>query len=180
MGPAGLCRCGGVFFGPHAQIVGIDIRQECERYSDDQIAVRIGDQKDSSFLNTLITEFGAFDVIIDDGSHAMADIFTTFSFMYPRMSKNGVYFVEDLHTAYRSAFGGGLRREGTFVEVCKGLIDELHADYTNGALAPTDFTRHTLSMHIYDSAIVLERGTATAKVSIITGEGMSPKVVGKS
>jgi hypothetical protein len=38
-----------------------------------------------------------------------------------------VYLVEDLHTAYWDEFGGGLKKEGTFIEFCKGLIDELNA-----------------------------------------------------
>ena len=32
------------FFGPHARIVGLDIRPECMEFEENQISVRIGDQ----------------------------------------------------------------------------------------------------------------------------------------
>ncbi len=87
------------YFGPHARIVGVDIRPECVAFEEDQIAIRIGDQSDPAFLKTLIDEFGSFDVILDDGSHVMTHIGASFAYLYPRMSSTGVYMVEDLHTA---------------------------------------------------------------------------------
>lgn len=73
--------------------------------------------------------------------------------------------MEDLHTAYWERFGGGLRRDGTFIELCKSLVDELNADWTNGELEPTEFTRTTLSMHFYDSMVVFERGRYLPKTA---------------
>jgi hypothetical protein len=113
---------------------------------------------DTSFLEDVIAEFGTPDIVLDDGSHRMSDVVETFRFLYPRTSPNGVYLVEDLHTAYWDEFGGGLKREGTFIEVCKGLIDELNAEWTRDALPATEFTHSTLSMHFYDSMAVFERG----------------------
>lgn len=66
--------------------------------------------------------------------------------------------VEDLHTAYWEEYEGGLHRGGSFIEQCKGLIDELNADHARGALAPTPSTRSTHSLHFYDSVVVFERG----------------------
>ena len=43
------------------------------------------------------------------------------------------------------------------------FIDELNADHARGALHPTEFTRSTLSIHIYDSVVVFEKGRHTAK-----------------
>jgi SAM-dependent methyltransferase len=151
------------YFGPHARIVGIDIRPECKNFLDDQIEVRIGDQSDASFLDGLMQEFGPFDVVLDDGSHRMSDIGATFRKLYPAMPKCGVYLVEDLHTAYWSEYEGGLRKPSTFLEFCKHMIDELNADHTRDALPPTEFTRTTLSLHFYDSVVVFERGSTTKK-----------------
>lgn len=47
--------------GPHAQVVGIDIRAECKAYEEDQIAIRIGDQSDTNFLQNVLNEFGRPD-----------------------------------------------------------------------------------------------------------------------
>ncbi|MBV9528793.1 class I SAM-dependent methyltransferase [Sphingomonas sp.] len=152
------------YFGPHARIVGIDIQPGCKAFEEDQIEIRIGSQGDPQFLAALVAEFGPFDVILDDGSHRMDDVNASFAFLYPRMGKAGVYMVEDLHTAYDAGHGGGLRREGSFIETCKRLIDELNADWINPAELPgTDFTRNTLSMHFYDSIAVFERGAVGKK-----------------
>jgi SAM-dependent methyltransferase len=159
------------YFGPHAQIVGIDILPHCAQYEEDQIAVRIGSQSDTSFLAGVIEEFGAPDIVVDDGSHVMSDVVATFGFLYPRTAPRGIYLVEDLHTAYWDRYGGGLGRPGSFIELCKSLIDELNADHSDGALPPTDFTRSTLSMHFHDSMVVFERGRTTRKTGFRKGAG---------
>lgn len=156
------------YLGPHAKIVGIDIRPECAAFEEDQIAIRIGDQSDPAFLKALIDEFSLFDVILDDGSHIMQHVGASFAFLYPRMSRTGVYMVEDLHTAYWDEYGGGLRCKDSFIETCKHLIDELNADWSRNALPPSEFTRSTLSMHFYDSIAVFERGQ--------TGSKFAPKI----
>lgn len=153
------------YFGPHATIVGIDINPECKSFEEDQIAVRIGPQQDEKFLTDVLAEFGAPDIVLDDGSHVMSHINDTFRFLYPKVTKNGVYMVEDLHTAYWPEFEGGLRKPGSFVELTKDLIDSLNADHARGALPPDDFTRSTLSIHIYDSIIAFEKGRHTAKMA---------------
>ena len=71
--------------------------------------------------------------------------------------------VEDLHTAYWERYEGGLRKSGSFIELCKTLLDELNADHCSEALSPTDFTRTTLAMHFYDSVAVFEKGAHTRK-----------------
>jgi hypothetical protein len=156
------------YLGPHAQIVSIDINPECKKFEEDQIAFRIGSQSDLSHLQKVLDEFGTPNIVLDDGSHRMSDVIDTFKFLYPRTAADGVYMVEDLHTAYWSEFGGGVKREGTFIELCKGLIDELNADWSRGELAPTDFTRSTLSMHFYDSMVIFERGRLLEKRNLRT------------
>lgn len=144
------------YFGPYAQIVSIDIRPECAAFEENQIAVRIGSQDDPNFLASVLAEFGEPHIVLDDGSHFMPHVRASFSYLYPRVARDGIYAVEDLHTAYDNGYGGGLRREGQFIELCKNLIDELHAGHI-GALEPTEFTRSTMSMHFYDGIVMFER-----------------------
>jgi SAM-dependent methyltransferase len=158
------------YFGAFAQIVAIDINPGAAAFEDEQVKVRIGSQADHAFLADVISEFGAPDIVLDDGSHRMDDIQQTFQFLYQRTAWNGIYLVEDLHTAYWDEFGGGFRTPGTFIERCKDFIDEINADHTRGFLPPTEITRSTLSMHIYDSIVVFERGRYLDKRSIITGD----------
>jgi hypothetical protein len=144
--------------GPFAQIVGLDINEKCTEFQEDQIAVRIGDQTDAKFLGAVVEEFGMPDIILDDGSHRMADVTASFRYLYPRTEPNGVYMVEDLQTAYWEEFGGGAGRQGSFVELCKSLIDELNAYHSREQVPVTDFTKSTMSMHFYDGMVVFERG----------------------
>jgi len=151
------------YFGPHARIVGIDIHEDCRQYQEDQISVCIGSQDDGAFLASVVQEFGAPDIVIDDGSHMMPHVVATFGHLFPKVAADGIYLVEDLHTAYWDEYGGGLGRPGTFIELCKRLLDELNADWSRGQLPPTEFTRTTLSMHFYDSMAVFERGRVLPK-----------------
>src|SRR2546427_93714 len=82
----------------------------------------------------LLDKVGIPDIVLDDGSHKMSHVTATFQFLYPLMLKNGVYMVEDLHTAYWDEYEGGLRKLSTFIELCKDLIDELNANHSRGAL----------------------------------------------
>jgi hypothetical protein len=151
------------YFGPNARIVGIDINAQCRKFVEDQIEIYIGPQQDPAFLQSVIDKVGIPDIVVDDGSHVMSHIASTFTFFYPRMLKNGIYLVEDLHTAYWDEYEGGLRKPTTFIEICKHLIDELNADHSRGALSPTEFTKSTAGMHFYDSVVVFERGAHTRK-----------------
>ena len=99
------------YFGPFAQIVGIDIKAVCKKFEGRvKIAVRIGDQADPAFLKSVVDEFGPIDIVLDDGSHQMQHMAASFEFLYPRLQRNGVYMVEDLHTCYSSKFGGGYKK----------------------------------------------------------------------
>lgn len=151
------------YLGPHARIIGVDIDPACAHYAEDQIEIRIGDQSNPAFLAGLVREYGSPDIVLDDGSHVMSHIRASFEVLFPAVQRNGVYMVEDLHTAYWGEFEGGLRQPGSFIEVAKGLVDELNADHARGAIEPTDFTRTTLSMHFYDSIVVFEKGRHTDK-----------------
>ena len=162
------------FLGPHARIIGIDVNPDATAFAEDQIEIRIGNQSDTQFLGAVVKEFGSPDVILDDGSHIMSDVAASFAALYPLVSRNGVYLVEDLHTAYWNEYEGGLRRIGSFIELSKELIDALNADHSRGALAPSEFTRSTLSMHFYDSVVVFEKGRHTVKHAPQIGRRAQP------
>jgi cephalosporin hydroxylase len=161
------------YFGALARIVTIDINPERASLGDEQVNVRIGDQSDIDFLSDLIDEFGTPDIVLDDGGHLTGHITKTFRYFYPRLAHNGIYVVEALNTAYLEEFGGGFRKPGSFIELCKDLIDEINADSTNGMIPPTQFTQQTIGMHIYNTIVVFERGRYPDKRSIITGADTS-------
>ena len=149
--------------GPHARIVGIDIDPRSAGAAEDQVDVRIGSQADAGFMRSVVEEFGAPDIVLDDGSHRMEHVNATFDILYPLVPKNGVYMVEDMHTAYWEEFGGGLGKPDSFIERSKSLVDRLNADHARGAIAPDAFTATTQSISFYDSFVVFEKGGTTGK-----------------
>lgn len=146
------------WLGPLARIVTIDIDPSCTQCADEQISARTGNQSDTQFLQSLIDEFGPFDIILDDGSHHMAHVVPTFDFLYRKMSPAGVYLIEGMHTAYWPAYGGGRGDPRSMVERFKCLIDDLNAEHVkDGMVACSEFTRQTFAMTAYDSILVFEK-----------------------
>ena len=83
-------------FFPHATIHGIDIDPECRRFEGGRRRLFIGDQSDRAFLRRVVDQSdGAFDIVIDDGSHRVEHQLRTFDFLFPTMSDHGIYVVED-------------------------------------------------------------------------------------
>lgn len=159
------------WLGPLARIVAIDINPVCRQFEDDQVAVRIGDQGDAAFLRSLLDEFGTPDAVLDDGSHQMDHVRASFDFLYPRIAANGVYMIEDMHTAYWPEYGGGRGDPRSVVETFKDHLDALNADHVrDGGLAPTALTRSTFAMTAYDSILVYERAPVVSKVMMMVGD----------
>jgi len=146
------------FFGPYAVIVGIDIDPNCKRHESAGINIRIGDQSDPKFLDSIIKEFGVPDIVLDDGSHIQNHVLTSFLHLYPKLSKNGVYLVEDLYTAYWPEFGGGIENSSTFINFSKHCVDKLNAYYSRGSIQSDLITTQTRSISFYDSIVCYEKG----------------------
>lgn len=147
------------YLGPFATIIGIDINPDCKKYEDEQCKVRIGEQGDPGFLGEIVEEFGSPDIVLDDGSHKMNDMYDTFRFLYPLLSNNGVYMVEDTHTCYWKRYGGGLKAPSSFIEKSKDMIDFLNGYHIveNNKDMVNDFTRSTFSISFFDSIVAFEK-----------------------
>jgi len=151
------------YFHPDSVIVGIDINPDCEVHEEDGVHVRIGDQSDPEFLQSLIDEFGKFDLVIDDGSHHVSHVNKTFQFLYPKIQNTGIYLIEDTHAAYWSSHGGSMDNPETINNVSKSMVDKINAEHTHGQIKPDFFTYETKCMSVYDSIVVFERGNVGAK-----------------
>lgn len=157
---------------PKATIVGIDIVPGCKQHEhvENNIHVRIGDQSDERFLQSVIDEFGIFDLILDDGSHQVAHVNKTFQYLFPRLADDGIYFIEDTHAAYWSSHGGSINAGESINNVAKNMIDSINADHAVGQKRQDYFTRNLKCMSVYDSVIVFEKGNVGEKISLETGE----------
>jgi len=148
------------YFGQQALIYGVDIDPRCASLDGPRTKIFIGDQEDREFLQSIAAETGPIDVLIDDGGHTMGQQIATFEELYPHVSENGVFLVEDVHTSYWPKYGGGYRKPDTFMEYAKALTDQLNAWHSHEeGFAVDEFTRTTRSMHFYRSIVVFERDT---------------------
>lgn len=158
------------YFGPRARIIGIDIDPRCAALAEPQIQIRIGDQEDRNFLRSLADEIGGIDVLIEDGGHTMGQQIATFEELWPNIVEGGVFLMEDLHTSYWPNYGGGLRREGTFIEYAKKLIDQQHAWHSReDGLVVDQYTKTIRGMHVYDSIIVFDKASVRRPRHLKTG-----------
>lgn len=146
------------FFGQDATIFGIDIDPSCAAFDGKSGQVRIGSQADVDFLAAVASEMGGIDLILDDGSHNSHHIRTTFQTLFPMMSEGGTYMIEDLHAAYWSDFAGGYRRNSSFIEDIKIMIDDMHHWYHFNGVKIGEVENLIEGMHLYDSVAVFDRG----------------------
>jgi hypothetical protein len=159
------------YFGAGARIIGVDIDPRCKQFEDENTTILIGDQADPAFLAGIRERFPHIDIIIDDGGHTMVQQITTLGELYPHLQPRGVYLCEDNHTSYMPSYGGGLRRDGTFIEFCKHLIDALHAWYfTPQGNALDVYTAGTFGLSFYDSIVVLEKRPVGKPLVSMTGK----------
>ena len=109
------------------------------------------------------------DVVIDDGSHVMEHIDTTFQTLFPLLREGGTYIVEDLHTAYWSSYGGGYRAPQTFIETAKGLVDDMHHWYHSRGVGRPMAKDWLPAVHFYDSMVVLEKREVLRPTHVMVG-----------
>nr|HMN85917.1 class I SAM-dependent methyltransferase [Bauldia sp.] len=146
------------YLGEAAQIHGIDISPNCARLDEPGVSVHIGSQADPAFLEGVARQMGGIDVVIDDGSHVPEHQVASFRVLFPRLADGGVYIVEDLHTNYWRAYGGGVGAPESFIAFAKAQIDGLHAPYLEGADAGrVDRVADLDSIALYDSVAVLQK-----------------------
>jgi hypothetical protein len=148
------------YFGPKARIFGLDVNPECKRFASPGTEVFIGSQRDLKFLQQLAGRIGPIDILIDDGSHTFEDQLTTFRAMFNHIRNDGVYACEDLCSSYwREEFEGGVRKQGTYVEFLKGLIDELNAWFWREHVEKEQdaFAKLVHGIHFYPALVVIEK-----------------------
>jgi FKBP-type peptidyl-prolyl cis-trans isomerase 2 len=149
-------------FFPNAKLFAIDVNPQCAMFADERSDIYIGDQSNEDFLKSFAKETGGnFDIIIDDGGHMMSQQITSFKILFPHLSPNGIYVIEDLHTSYSSGFGGGMKHPDSTVEFLKSIVDEINFKGWSGIGHPANaikeigenklsyFERYIDSIHFY-------------------------------
>jgi len=117
---------------PQAQkIVGCDIDPKCAAltYADPRVAVVVADANTDAAEQAILNHAGAFDVVIDDGSHTSGDIVKSFARYFAKVVDGGVYIIEDLHCSYWQEFAGGLFDPYSSLSFFKLLVDVINHEH---------------------------------------------------
>jgi len=154
------------YFGDKVRIAGID-HDPRTVFSEPQIKTFAGKQQDTDFLRKVIDEIGRPDIIIDDGSHLQLDIFFTFNFLYPQLNYNGIYVIEDTHTAYWDGWQGGINSPFNFVEIASKYVHDVNLQHIKEPYTP--LFRDLKSIAFYDSMIFLEKEKVEIKEHLDVG-----------
>jgi len=175
------------YFGPGTTVVGVDIDTRCLAHATEGITIEIGDQSNEEFWEEFFNKHTEpFDIIIDDGSHYQNDMALTFSIANQYVKENGIYLVEDCHTAYyhHHSVGNrapdpetGLGNPRNFVEFSKLSINVLNQAHIEGQVLDPNLIylyQRVKGVHYYDSVVVFEIGTPTPFTRCLNSGTMMP------
>lgn len=148
-----------------SRIFGIDIYDKTY-HDESRIKTFRGSQTDAEFLRRVVAEMGGVDIVIDDGSHVNAHVITSFEVLFPLLSTNGIYVVEDTQTSYWPELGGGPRGGSddvnapqTSMDYFRALVDGLNfEEFPSQDYEPTYFDRHIVAMHFYHNLVFVQKG----------------------
>ena len=161
-------------FSSDSLIIGIDIDPNC-KYLEGKVAnhIIIGSQVDDTALSK-VSEYGPFDIVIDDGSHIQQHMLVTFLKLFPLLSQNGIYIIEDTHTNYSPEHQESFLGIGLY-DYFKGLSERLNIDFINShyrkdryklprnerpSIDQTpDIVRDIFSIEFFDSVIAIKKRT---------------------
>ena len=87
-------------FFPNAEIFGIDLKDYSEKSMKDGIHTFVANQANRADLQAFIDKYGGdFDVILDDGGHAMDHQQVSLGFLFQFVKPGGYFIIEDVHTS---------------------------------------------------------------------------------
>ena len=150
----------------NSRIVGIDIYDKTA-FCEHRIDIRQCDQTDSEALHQLSSEYGGFDIVIDDGSHVNEHVIKTFQVMFPLLRPTGIYVVEDTQTAYWPTWGGGRANPQNSMAFFKNLADGLnHVEYPVEEYKPDYFDQHVVEIAFFHNLIFIRKGSNDEKTNM--------------
>lgn len=82
-------------------VFGIDINKDCKTLEKNHpFKIFTGDESDNILLNNVVKECDNLDIVVDDGSHILNNIYISFRQLFPILNNNGVYIIEDIQDEY--------------------------------------------------------------------------------
>lgn len=82
----------------NATVFGVDYNPATLLREEDRITCAQADQSNPVQLYNIVSTWGSFDFIIDDGSHIVSHQKNSIEYLWKCLKPKGVYIIEDLHT----------------------------------------------------------------------------------
>jgi hypothetical protein len=144
---------------PNSTIHAIDIRDK-HQFASEKVKIYQGDQNDREFLEQVSKKANGFDIVIDDGSHISEHVIGSFRTLFPLLNPEGIYVIEDLHTAYWTTYGGqwrNLNSGNTSMNLVKSLLDGLNCHWIPSR-EPDNFDQQIRAIHCYPKLAFIYKG----------------------
>ena len=156
VGHGGCLQMWKSYFGEQANVYGLD-KEDGLLFEESQIRCFVIDQSKKEDLQKICSLIPKIDIFIDDGSHINSHQINTFETVFPSLSDGGLYIVEDTHTSYREKdFQGGYKKEGTFIEYCKNIIDSFYYTETPDIIA-NNLINSIYFIAFYNAMVVIKK-----------------------
>jgi hypothetical protein len=153
------------YFGPQAQIIGIDFNPEAKKWEQHGFKIFIGDQSKGEFWDSFFETVGNVDILIDDGGHTNDQQIVTLSKVVDHVNDDGVVIVEDVHTSYMKEFGNP--SSFSFISYAKRIVDHVNGRHWGFANAGAPMASRVFSVEFYESVVVLNISREKSKVSTL-------------
>jgi SAM-dependent methyltransferase len=144
------------YFGPAAQIYGVDIEPACRAYETIGTRIIIGDQADRMFWRSLRQEGLTLDVVIDDGGHKYNQQMASFEELMPCLRPGGVYLCEDVQGA-GNLFASYIHKLGHELNQMRAAENNPASAGRRLACRATPIQAAIASIHLYPFVTVVER-----------------------
>jgi hypothetical protein len=158
---------------PLAEIHGLDIYPKTE-LDTANVKTHIVDQGDAGALQEFVSQYGPFDVIIDDGSHRRSDQLTSLFNLIGAVVPGGYYILEDYFTSYWPVYDGSTLAKDfldTPVRWLKSAIDIINRNNLLSeemrSLIP-DWQLEEL--HVYPGVAFMKKGLTQNSTEIPLGD----------
>ncbi len=146
---------------PFAKIFAIDIYDK-SLLQENRIKIYKGSQIDKDFLNKVLEDIKKVDIIIDDGSHINEHVIQSFEYLFPKLSDDGIYVIEDTQTSYWKEYGGDsedLSNSKTLMNFFKRFTDSLNnKEFEIPNYKQSYYDQKIVSIHFYHNLIFIHKG----------------------
>lgn len=139
------------YFGPQANIIGIDLNPAAKKWENEGFKIYIGSQSDPAFWDQFYREVGSVDIVLDDGGHTNNQQIVTVDKSVPFVNDGGLIVVEDTHTSYFQEFGNPGRF--SFISFAKRLVDSVNSRFPSVNDVKNKYGNKIYSIAFYESIV---------------------------